>query len=311
HYYPFGLKHTNYNSDLLVHREYRGALAIKDPVTPEPLVPVLPYNYKYNGKELQDELGLNFYDFGFRNYDPAIGRWMNIDPLAEKRHELNPYNYVQNSPLFRFDPNGLTDFTLNKKTGEIKQIGEANDEPDRILKTNSKGEVRYNKKGEAKVAINDIEKNILKDGQNFKRDSNVFEVGGEGQPSRQGIEKFALELSNYVGTEIGGAYFSKDSQDKITHMTIGAYEKNSYTENKNNGHAAIRKISSSTEVFLSYQLRGKFHTHPNESTRFEPSKADIDSRNEGLKSNPNLLFYILTYPKYGNKFPYIIDYTKP
>ena len=42
------------------------------------------YNYKYNGKELQDELGLNMYDFGFRNYDPALGRWMNMDAKAEK-----------------------------------------------------------------------------------------------------------------------------------------------------------------------------------------------------------------------------------
>jgi RHS repeat-associated protein len=28
------------------------------------------YKYKYNGKEYQDELGLNFYDYGARNYDP-------------------------------------------------------------------------------------------------------------------------------------------------------------------------------------------------------------------------------------------------
>jgi RHS repeat-associated protein len=39
------------------------------------------YQYMYNGKELQGEFGLNNYDFGARNYDPALGRWMNIDPL--------------------------------------------------------------------------------------------------------------------------------------------------------------------------------------------------------------------------------------
>ena len=43
----------------------------------------MAYKYKYNGKELQDELGLNMYDYGWRNYMPDIGRWGNINPLAE------------------------------------------------------------------------------------------------------------------------------------------------------------------------------------------------------------------------------------
>jgi RHS repeat-associated protein len=49
-------------------------------------------HYGFNGKEFQPELGLNGYDFGARNYDPALGRWMNIDPLAEamRRHSPAP-----------------------------------------------------------------------------------------------------------------------------------------------------------------------------------------------------------------------------
>ncbi|WP_208863570.1 RHS repeat-associated core domain-containing protein, partial [Flavobacterium araucananum] len=84
-YYPFGLKHEGYNSDSKQ----------------------IGYNYKYNGKELQDELGLNFYDYGARNYDPALGRWMNIDPLAEQMRRYSPYNYAFDNPVYFIDPDGM------------------------------------------------------------------------------------------------------------------------------------------------------------------------------------------------------------
>ena len=50
--------------------------------------------------------GLNMYDYGFRNYDPALGRWMNIDPLAEKYYDISVYNYVDNNPINNEDPDG-------------------------------------------------------------------------------------------------------------------------------------------------------------------------------------------------------------
>lgn len=47
------------------------------------------------------------YDYGARNYDPALGRWMNIDPLAEKFPNMSPYVFCANNPLFYVDPNGM------------------------------------------------------------------------------------------------------------------------------------------------------------------------------------------------------------
>ena len=62
--------------------------------------------YKYNGKELDTKKGLNWYDYGARMYDAALGRWHVVDPLAEKYHSVSPYNYCMNNPVNAIDSNG-------------------------------------------------------------------------------------------------------------------------------------------------------------------------------------------------------------
>lgn len=86
-YYPFGGSHMGYNNVT------NGGNAVAQ-------------KFKFSGKELSEDLGLNTYDFGARNYDPYLGRWMNIDPLAERYSNYTPYNYVANTPLQAVDPDG-------------------------------------------------------------------------------------------------------------------------------------------------------------------------------------------------------------
>lgn len=104
-FYPFGGRHKGYNMG--------GDNALGND---------LAQKWKFGGKELDESLGLETYDFGARNYDPWIGRWMNIDPLAEQMRRLSPYNFAFNNPIIFQDPDGMAPFTdLFDKNG--KKVG--------------------------------------------------------------------------------------------------------------------------------------------------------------------------------------------
>jgi RHS repeat-associated protein len=62
--------------------------------------------YQYNGKELNEDFGLNWNDYGARWYDASIARWNGVDQLSEKYSSMSPYNYVANNPLKFIDPDG-------------------------------------------------------------------------------------------------------------------------------------------------------------------------------------------------------------
>jgi len=88
-YYPFGLLHN-----------YTGTTQNA-------------YQYKYNGKELQ-ETGM--YDYGARFYMPEIGRWGVVDPLAEASRRFSPYVYGNNNPVRFIDPDGR--ITVDNLSGQ-------------------------------------------------------------------------------------------------------------------------------------------------------------------------------------------------
>ncbi|NPD44852.1 RHS repeat domain-containing protein [Lentimicrobium sp. S6] len=78
--------------------------------------------YLYNGKELQTDFELGWYDYGARFYDPQIARWHVIDPMYDRHYDWTPYAYVLNNPIINIDLYGFTDWKAIMK-GSAMVVG--------------------------------------------------------------------------------------------------------------------------------------------------------------------------------------------
>jgi RHS repeat-associated protein len=87
HYYPHGLPITALSSIASGHKESR---------------------HKHQGNEFNKGLGLNWMDFHNRQYDPQIGRFLGVDPLAAATKSFSSYAAMNNNPASTVDPLGLT-----------------------------------------------------------------------------------------------------------------------------------------------------------------------------------------------------------
>jgi RHS repeat-associated protein len=92
-YYPFGLTFNSYTRENAV-----------------------PNRWKFQGQEHVDDLGLNWDSFKWRNHQPDIGRFFNVDPLAEKFYYNSPYAFSENKVIGHIELEGLEGISIKALT---------------------------------------------------------------------------------------------------------------------------------------------------------------------------------------------------
>lgn len=119
--------------------------------------------YLYNCKELDEMHDLSWYDYGARMYEPALGRFMTMDPMAEKYYNISPYAYCANNPIRYIDINGDS-ITVDKFGENLERMG--NDD-NVYIKEN--GEYTYIGTIGKSININTIANNV------FNRNAKIAE----------------------------------------------------------------------------------------------------------------------------------------
>jgi RHS repeat-associated protein len=215
HYYPFGLKHGVYSAGNL--RDFKTANLgdIDTPILEQ--VRKTEYQYKYNGKEWQDELALNMYAMDMRHYDPAIARWVVQDPITH--YYQSPYTSFDGNPVFWADPSGAA---VEKNKDYVKFTGDDAKEVFQLLKNimneneGNTDEANTNQNNNSAQNLDNGDppgKKSSEEGNSIER-SDIQSKGGHVFGA---LEIVAEKATDYIVDKIFDYFgWDKDYQDEVT-----------------------------------------------------------------------------------------------
>jgi RHS repeat-associated protein len=232
-------------------------------------------DYLFNGKELDEETGMYYYEA--RYYNPPM--FISRDPLFEKKPFMSPYAYCRNNPLIFIDPNGEDEYEFDESGKYVQTIKNDKIASFHVVNTN----------GERIASTIDFD---VKDVThrtptiNGKR-TDIFEIKGDANAK----ETFEL-MANHTNTE-------------WSHAKIGleGSEKNIVGTSHSNESTAIGNFLNTT----GYTLRDVVHNHPSESpipsgtATYDKSgkkTQDLHVAESYMKRNPSVNLNIYT-KKYG------------
>ncbi len=219
-YYPFGLAMSQYSTNIASDFSEN--------------------KYLYNGKEIQDDkLNGTFFgwlDYGARFYDPQIGRWHSIDPLAEIYDSQSPYCFTGNNPVLNIDYNGMNYDVYNNgvytHTVETSN-GEKSEQQKKQEITEIPGVIITGDLSKCKVQTPELRRELRRRKRFYKREAKYLKWLSEGK-IRQ-----ADNFENWV--------LRNFSQDDIEELIAEWPWKPDYTDGLGGGN---RDLVESDEVFV-------------------------------------------------------------
>ncbi len=216
-------------------------------------------SYKYNGKELDSMHGLDWYDYGARHYDATTGRWMCIDPMAEKYYDVSPYVYCKNNPVNRIDPDGMDWIGTNNGIYYNPKV-----------KSQDDISLRHQKRGYKYLGETYVDE---KQGISYRRDGSImFDNETDAYNHIWNNANILYRSSKYPnGKEVGGFILANG---KVLVMPDYLNDSNNARMYTGGYVLANGKLTNGKELF---NVIGQVHTHQNKNSNPTPSYYMVDS----------------------------------
>ena len=218
--------------------------------------------YKYNGKELDIKGGLNLYDYGARHYDPVLGRFMTIDPLAEKYYSISPYAYCAGNPLKYIDLKGdsISVAELYTRDKQGKLINPNQVEVFEFLMNTKEGKAllgNYAAKGQTIAGVS-----FYKDGKFHSQGVNISFGANVRDSSVSGTATFSLDDKNLnIQIAVGDSSDKPDLLDTFIHEIAIHADQNAVDfiddkkMNNSNAYPALRQMNGKRGYTQHWQER--------------------------------------------------------
>ena len=219
-------------------------------------------SYKYNGKELDRKNGLDWYDYGARMYDVAIGRFVTTDIMEEKYYSISPYVYVVNNPLKYIDLRGdsisVADLYTRDKQGELINPNQV--KAFEFLASTKEGKAllaNFAMKGQTIAGVT-----FNKDGEFHNKGINISFGTGVRDSGVSGSTNFSLNNENLnIRIVVGNSLDNADLLDTFIHEIVIHADQNSAdfiddkVMNNSNVYPALRKMDKNRQYKQHWQER--------------------------------------------------------